>query len=155
MNDETDDIPCFDDPAREREWLAQESAMRRERLHLDPAGDDAHSQRYRLMARALRTTPSDALPADFAQQMSALVSTAGHRRVPALKLERVLTTMLAGVLLLAAVTVTVLYGATWWPSFEVLIPAPAAAQWLLALVGCLGLNWLLGAWSQGFASPRG
>lgn len=128
--------------------------MRRERLHLDPAGDDARSQRYRLLARALRRAPADALPADFAQLMGARVSNSTLGQMPAMTFERVLTTTLACVLLLAAVTVTVLYGATWWPSFEVLLPAPAAAQWLLALLGCLGLSWLLGVWSR-WASPAG
>lgn len=148
MNHETDDIPRFEDPLREREWLLQEQAMRRERLHLDPAGDDARSQRYRLLARTLRTALPEALPTDFAQQMSALVSAPGQRRAPAMRFENVLTTTLAGVLLLAAVAVTIIYGAAWLPSFETLLPAPAATQWLLALLGCLGLSWLMGAWSR-------
>lgn len=149
MNHETDDhIPAFDDPAREREWLAQESAMRRERLQLDPAGDDARSRRYRLLARALRTAPTDALPVDFAQQVSALVASPAHRRAPAMTLEQVLTTTLVCVLLLAGVIVTLIYGATWLPAFDALLPAAATAQWLLALAGCLGLSWLLGSWPR-------
>lgn len=145
MNHETDHIPRFENPIHEREWLAQENAMRRERLHLDPAGDDALSQRYRLLARALRTAQSAELPEDFAQQMSARVAESAHGKTPTMALENVLTTTLASVFLLAAVTVTVIYGAAWWPSFAALLPAPATAQWLLALVGCLGLSWLLGA----------
>jgi len=38
---ETDDVPRFEDPLSEREWLRQEHAMRRERLHLDP-GETKH-----------------------------------------------------------------------------------------------------------------
>lgn len=148
MNHETDDIPRFENPIHEREWLAQENAMRRERLHLDPAGDDPRSQRYRLLARALRTAQPADLPEDFAQQMSARVAKAAHARTPTMALENVLTTTLTSVFLLAAVTVTVIYGAAWWPSFETLLPAPAATQWLLALVGCLGMSWLLGAGSR-------
>ncbi|MDQ6648347.1 MAG: hypothetical protein M3Y93_14165 [Pseudomonadota bacterium] len=154
MNHETDDIPRFDDPAHEREWLAQESAMRRERLHLDPAGDEPRSQRYRLLTRALRTATANALPTDFAQQMNAIVSTPVHRRTPAMALEQVMTSALIGVLLLTAVTVTVLYGASWWPSFEVMVPAAAAARWWLALLGCLGMSWMLGAVLQRFSLPR-
>ena len=148
MNHETNDIPRFEDPLREREWLLQEHAMRREQLHLDPAGDDARSQRYRLLARALRTAPAPELPPDFAQRMSALVSTPAPRRAPAMRFESVLTTTLAGLLLLTAVAVTIIYGAAWWPSFQALLPAPAAAQWWLALLACLGISWLVGAWSR-------
>ncbi|WP_426700979.1 hypothetical protein ACPPVV_16630 [Rhodanobacter sp. Col0626] len=148
MNHETDDIPQFDDPAQEREWLAQENALRRERLHLDPAGDDARSHRYRLLARTLRTAPPDGLPADFAQQVSAMAGMPAHEQASSMALEGMLTTVLASVLLLAAATVTIIYGSAWWPSFKALLPAPAATQWLLALAGCLGMSWLLGAWSR-------
>lgn len=151
MNHDTDHIPSFDDPAEEREWLAQERAMRRERLHLDPAGDDARSQRYRLLARALRTPLPDILPPDFAQQVSARVS--APARPPAMALERALTSALVGVLLLAGVTVTFLYGNPWWASFKMLLPAPAAAQWMLSLLGCLGLSWVLGLWSRRASFP--
>lgn len=145
MSHETDNIPRFDDPIREREWLAQENAMRRECLHLDPTGDDARSQRYRALARALRTESPGMLPADFARQVSALAAARAPARVPAIGLERVVTITLASVLLLAGVLVTLIYGASWWPAFAALRPAPSTAQWLLALVGCVGVSWLLGA----------
>jgi type IV secretory pathway VirB2 component (pilin) len=148
MSHEIDDIPRFDDPLLEREWLLQEHAMRRERLHLDPAGDDARSQRYRALARALRTASPHALPADFAQQVSALADASSPRQVPAMRFENVLATVLGGVFLLAAVVATIIYGAAWWPSFKTLLPAPAAAQWWLTLLGCVGLSWLLGACSR-------
>jgi hypothetical protein len=141
MNHKNDDIAPFENPLHEREWQTQESAARRERLHLDPAGDDAKSRRYRLLARALRTPPADDLPEDFAQRMSAQV----RQRTPALAFERVLTITLAVVFLLAAAVVTLVYGASWWPSFKVLLPPAAAAQWWMALGGCLALSWALGA----------
>lgn len=147
MNHENNHIPHFDDPNREREWLLQEDAMRRERLHLDPAGDDFRSQRYRLLVRELKSAPAGTPPEEFAQQVSALAATQSRGQAPAMALERVLTFTLACVLLLAAGTVTVIYGATWWPSFEALRPGLATAQWILALAGCLGLSWLLGTWS--------
>lgn len=148
MNHDIDDVPRFEDPLREHEWQQQEQAMRRERLHLDPAGDDARSGRYRLLARALRAASPDALPSDFAHQMNILASTQSRRQVPTVLLENALATVLGGVLVLAAVIVAILYGATWWPPFEALLPAPAAAQWWLALLGCVGLSWLLGAASR-------
>ncbi|MEO8748722.1 MAG: hypothetical protein ABI379_13885 [Rhodanobacter sp.] len=154
MNHDIDDVPHFEDPLREHEWQRQEHAMRRERLQLDPAGDDARSRRYRLLARALRTAPPEALPADFARQMSALVSAPARRQVPAMRFENMLASVLAGMLVLAAVVVTLIYGAAWWPSFKVLLPAPAATQWLFALLACLAFNALLGAWSRLAAHTR-
>lgn len=148
MNQHTDDpIPAFDDAALEREWLAQERAMSRERLQLDPAGDDARSRRYRLLARALREPLPDALPADFARQMEARVAGAPTRRtVSGGSFEATLALALAIVLAIAAAAVVTIYGSTWLPPFAALLPgahAPAT-RWMLALAGCLGASWLLG-----------
>src|SRR6185503_17201786 len=75
------DLPPFDDPAREREWLAQERALDAERRGLAPAGDNARVRRYRLLARALREPMPVALPADFARRMAAQAAVpAGGRR---------------------------------------------------------------------------
>jgi hypothetical protein len=152
MNQHTDDhLPAFDNDAHEREWLAQERAMRRERLQLDPAGDDARSRRYRLLARALREPLPDALPADFAQHVAALATAAPARRAPGDgSFESALALALAIVLAIAAAAVVTLYGSTWLPSFAALLPAPhaPATRWLLALGGCLGASWLLGQWQR-------
>ncbi|MGN6704689.1 MAG: hypothetical protein ACTHJO_01425 [Rhodanobacter sp.] len=152
MNQHTDDhLPAFDDAAHEREWLAQERAMRRERLRLDPAGDDARSQRYRLLARALREPLPEALPADFAQRMAVLAAAAPARQVPADgSFESMLALALTIALAIAAAAVVALYGGTWLPSFAALLPAPhaPATRWLLALGGCLGASWLLGQWQR-------
>ncbi|CAM5395589.1 hypothetical protein [Rhodanobacter lindaniclasticus] len=144
-------VPPFDDAAREREWQAQERAMRRERLQLDPAGDDASSRRYRLLARALREPLPDMLPADFAQQMAARVAAAPARQVASNRsLESTLTLALIVALIVAAAVVTAIYGGTWLASFVTLLPSPHAptTRWLLALAGCLGASWLLGQWQQ-------
>ena len=140
-----DDTPPFDDAASEREWLAQERAMRRERLHLDPAGDDARSRRYRLLARALREPMPDGLPADFAQQLAARVAVS-PKAAP--RIEVVLMIALVVALMIAAAGVTIIYGSAWLPSFSAILPAPQAPaiRWLLALAGCLGVSWLLGQW---------
>jgi hypothetical protein len=147
MNQHIDDIPPFGDSASEREWLAQESAMRRERLHLDPAGDDARGRRYRLLARALREPLQDSLPADFATRVAARAAAAP---ASALRFEIVLMTALAIALAIAAGVVTAIYGSEWLPSFRALLPAPQAptGRWLLAFAGCLGLSWLLGQWQR-------
>ncbi|MGY3039839.1 hypothetical protein ACVWWQ_001462 [Rhodanobacter sp. TND4EL1] len=151
-----DHIPAFDDSAREHEWLAQETAMRRERLHLDPAGDDARSQRYRLIARNLRRPLPESLPADFAQQLAARVGAAPLVSAPsAASFELHLVRALVSVLGIAAVAVIMIYGGTWLPAFGELLPHPQAPaiRWLAALAGCLGISWLLGLW-QRHAHPR-
>ncbi len=150
MNHSIDDhIPVFDDPASEREWLAQERAMRRERLQLDPAGDDARGQRYRLLARALREPPADGLPADFAEQLAARVAASAARAADT-GFERVLTLALGLSLLLGAIVVILLYGSTWLPPILAILPTPqpSAARWLLAFATCIGGSWLLGVWQQ-------
>ena len=151
MNRKPHDTARFDDPASQREWQAQEAALRHERLHLNPEHDDPRTLAYRLLARALKTEPPGALPDDFAQRVGALV--AESKRAPAVTLESILTVALAGALVLSAVAAAVKYGASWWPAFAAWLPAPAIVQWLLALVGCVGLTWLVGAGSRLVAGP--
>ncbi|MGH8157110.1 MAG: hypothetical protein ACREPQ_03245 [Rhodanobacter sp.] len=152
MNHDIDDhIPSFGDPAREREWLAQEQAMRRERLHLDPAHDDPRMRRYRLLARALREPLQDTLPVDFARHVAAQVNAQPIRQpLAGTRLELVLTFVLGIIFVLAAGTVTLIYGSAWLPSISAALPAPdpSATRWLLAFAGCIGTSWLLGTWQQ-------
>ena len=152
MNDPTDNnVPVFDDAAREREWLAQEHAMRRERLQLDSINDDARTRRYRLLARALREPLPHALPADFAQRLADQVVASPVRKVASgTRFEFALLLVLATVLAVAAGAVVAMYGDAWLPSFVAILPAPQASstRWLLALVGCLGASWLLGQWQR-------
>lgn len=146
-----DDIPPFDDAASEREWLAQESAMRRERLHLDSAGDDARGRRYRLFARALREPLPHELPANFAQQLAERVAASPARRVVSgTRFEFALILVLATAMAVAAGAVVAMYGSAWLPSFVTILPTPhaSATRWLLALAGCLGASWLLGQWQR-------
>ena len=160
MNYDIDDtIPPFDDATHEREWLLQERAMRRERLHLDSISDDPRTRRYRLLARALREPLPHALPANFAQQMAAQVAASRVRRIASgTRFEFVLLLALAIVLAVTAGAVVAIYGDTWLPSFVAILPAPHASanRWLLALVGCLGASWLLGRWQQALraTAPR-
>ena len=151
MNHDIDPVRPFDDPAREREWQAQERAAQRERLRLDPAADDARTQGYRLLARALKVAPPGGLPRDFAQRVDALAAQSAHGS--AAQFETALTAALAVVLMASAVVATVLYGGRWLPAFTAWLPPPSIAQWLVALVGCLGLTWLVGAGFRLFADP--
>ena len=60
----------FDREREQREWDAQERAMRGERAGSAPVGE-ADVEQNRLIARALRTPPIDAIPLDFAAQTAA------------------------------------------------------------------------------------
>jgi hypothetical protein len=150
MNHPIDDtIPPFDDEAREREWQAQERAMRRERLHLDSAGDDARVQRYRMLARALRAAPQDSLPADFARRVATQATSVPAGNVVAdTRFEFVLIASIAIALIVAIVGVIALYGDAWLPPISAMLPAhgAVATRWLLAFAGCIGLSWLLAQW---------
>jgi hypothetical protein len=153
-----DYIPPFDNAEHEREWLAQERAMQRERLQLDPAGDDARSRRYRLLARALREPLPDALPADFAQHLARRVAAIPARGVASgTSFEGALMLTLAIALAIAAAAVMAIYGSAWLPSFITILPTPhaPATHWLLALGACLGVSWLLGQWQRHVYGPTG
>lgn len=144
-----DNIPPFDDEAREREWQAQEQAMRRERLHLGSAGDAARVQRYRMLARALREAPQDSLPSDFAQRVAARAASAPAGNVVSYtRFEFILMAAIAIALVVAVVAVIALYGEAWLPPVSTMLPAPGAlaTRWLLAFAGCIGLSWLLARW---------
>ncbi|WP_426662233.1 hypothetical protein [Rhodanobacter aciditrophus] len=150
------DLPPFDDPAREREWQAQERALQAERLGLDGRDDDARVRRYRLLARTLRAPLPVALPADFARQMAARVAVVPARRPAAdARFEFTLAGALAVVLLVAGGVMLANYGGTWLPAFRELLPSAStpATGWLLALGGCLGASWLLGLWQQRTHGP--
>ena len=150
------DLPPFDDPAREREWQAQERALDAERHGLDPAADNARVRRYRLLARALREPMPVALPADFARRMAARVTAAPVRQHAAeARLESTLASTLVVMLVVAGGVVLAYYGSAWLPTFRSLLPSSGtpATGWLLALGGCLGASWLLGLWQRHMHGP--
>jgi len=124
----------------EREWQAQERALRAARLHL--AGGDVDAG-YRRVAQALRQAPPVQLPADFARQLARRVGAATLD----LQLERWL---LRGVLLVLAVAVPVVllrYAASGTEVAAAVFPAlsQAAPGWLLAGVACVALSWSMEA----------
>jgi hypothetical protein len=150
MNRDIDEtIPPFPDAACEREWLAQEEAMRREQHHLDPAADEVQIRRYRRLARVLREPLDAVLPPDFARQVAARVAV---RPQPAMdvRFERSLTFALGITLALAAMVVTVVYGKAWLSPIIHSLPALhlLTGRWLLAFAACIAVSWLLGAWQR-------
>lgn len=154
------ELPPFADPAREREWQAQERALHAERMGRDPCADDARTRRYRLLARALREPLPDALPADFAEQMESRVTAAPIRGTAADARHAwgVIVGLVAALTVLAG-AMLVFYDDTWWPAFRGLLPAHGVPGkgWILALGGCLGASWLLELWQdhRGLAGQRG
>jgi hypothetical protein len=142
---EKDDVPPFDDAAQEREWLAQEKALRRERLSLDSAGDGERDRDYRAIARALRVPPAEGLPADFAARVAERVTASRGVSV-----ESALMLALVGALAGAAGFVIATQGVEWARSFNAILLAREmpASVWLTALGGCLGATWLMERWQQ-------
>lgn len=150
MNHDIDhQIPPFADAADEREWQAQEEALRRERQGLDPVADPARVRRYRPLTRALREPLDHALPPDFAQHVAALMPAAPAPAAD-VRFERVLTMALGLALLLATVVVSVLYGGAWLHTItaSLPLPRPPADRWLLAFAACIGATCLLGPWQR-------
>lgn len=145
MNQHVDDIPPFDDAAQEREWLEQENTLRRERLNLDPAGDDDRGRRYRPIAKALREPLPDGLPADFAMRVAArAVATLSAR------FEYALMIVLVAALVVAAGAIIMTYGSEWTRPFDAMLAAPntRADIWLMALASCLGASWVMERWQR-------
>jgi len=142
-----DPLP-FENPAHEREWQAQERALRAERLGLDASSGDGRLRRYRLLARALREPVPPALPDDFARQMAVRVAGIPAREeADDSRFDYMLVGALVVALTGAAAVVTIDHGRAWLTAFSHLLPATAsssASEWLLALGGCVVATWLLG-----------
>ncbi|HZH42631.1 MAG TPA: hypothetical protein VEY50_00885 [Lysobacter sp.] len=137
MNTPNDRFPM----SAEREWQAQEHALRCERAGAPLGAENARVGAYRLIARALRHPPLEPLPADFAAQVAARAQAAAEADD---RLERLLQQLLSGGLLLAAAVVVATYGAQWLPAFTALLPAPGgdAGAWLALGAAGVALSWL-------------
>ncbi|SFR91858.1 hypothetical protein SAMN05216570_0614 [Dyella sp. OK004] len=136
--------------AAEREWQAQERAVERERAGLDPAGDDARVLRYRVLARALKQPPEQALPADFAQRIARQVELSTANKASADPgFERYLQRILVAVLMVGSIVVAASHAREWLPSFTAAMPmAVLTNPWLLAFACCVGLSQGIAHWQQ-------
>jgi hypothetical protein len=130
--------------ADEREWLAQERALRDERARTT-AGNDPALAAYRTVVRALRTPLPDALPADFAESMAA------RCRGASMRVDTWLEQQFQRVLLLALAASTLAVcardGGEWLRASVAALPLLDQAttlNWSAALVACLGLSWAMG-----------
>ena len=129
-------------PLGEREWDAQERALRAE-AEGAALGQDPLVARYRVVARALRQPMPPALPANFAQMLAARVG-----RAPLdTRVERTLTGALTVLLLASAAVVAALYGGEWLRASLALLPpvSASALDWLLAGVAGVATSWSLSA----------
>lgn len=124
----------LDPPFDADEWERQERGHRAARQSAD-AGLDAIARDYERLARAVRSRPRSAPPADFAVRVAreAAAREAG--------IERVLSRWLAVTLVFVLGTVCVRYGASMWALFQQALGSEASG-WILAGLGCAGLSWL-------------
>jgi hypothetical protein len=131
-----------DDEQIEREWHAQERALEQERRGGGAAADEPVVQRYRLLARALRQPPADALPADFARRVAARAAGVVADGSVNAGFERHLLQAMIAAFGLAAGAVLVAYGADWLPAlFEASrLGRVLGERWLLALFACIGVS---------------
>jgi hypothetical protein len=130
----------FENEREQREWDAQERAVRAERANAQ-AGSDATVAQYRLVARALRTPVLDALPRDFAAQTAARAE-----RIASEHVEVWLERALVALLLLAGAAALLFYSEEPLVSFSFSLPERAepgvetVLSWSLAIAACVGLS---------------
>ena len=133
----------FDNEREQREWDAQERALRAERSGSADVGT-ADVAQYRLIARALRTPELDALSMDFAAQTAARARSEVH--VANESVEVWLERGLVALLLVAGVAAMRAYDIDAWLGFSFSIADGAAAgiqsvlSWSLAIAACIGIS---------------
>jgi hypothetical protein len=135
----------FASERQQREWEAQESALRAERAG-SAAGGDAAVEQYRLIARALRRPPLDVIPFDFASQTAAR---ARHEaRLANDSVELWLQRGLVALLLLAGAAAIRIYAGESLLELELELSVPEGATfavqsvvgWSLAVAACVGIS---------------
>jgi hypothetical protein len=136
----------FDDPALEREWQAQEQALRAEREQANGLHDDARLRSYRAIARALREPLPQALPADFAVQMARRVEAQAQESADAsfaTPFERIaLGAMIALFGIAIGIAIAVSASTALQPIGDAIrqIVTWSANPWLVALGACLAVS---------------
>jgi hypothetical protein len=120
--------------SEEREWSAQERAMRDEQLPHAFRQRDAREQSYRLIARALREPSPDSLPPDFARRVARVAADDAP-------FEAALMAVLVAALAICAAVLVARFESQWTPDAQ-------TSGWLLAFAGCVGTSWLLEKWQR-------
>jgi hypothetical protein len=135
----------------EREWQAQERAMRAERSPTQRDADNADNAQaasYRAIDRALRVPPLSPLPPDFAADVARCAQAAHDAGAD--RVERILTHALIALLGLSVGVISVIYGAQWLPALETAMPDSGGA-WLSLVAACAGMHWTMERWRAGHA----
>lgn len=133
-------------PIDENEWQAQERGMRAALRH-DADGLDVAAANYRVIAKALMSTPRSEPPDDFAADV---VKRIAHHDA---RFERLLSRILLTVFIVSSLIVGVLYGEQWWQPLHQAL-GDAAPGWVLTAMGCVILSWT-GSRLLEFANPTG
>ena len=133
----------FDNEREQREWDAQEAALRVERAgSTAPGGADVAE--YRLIARALRTPHLDPIPRDFAAETAARALR--EQRIANETLEVWLGRGLVALLLLAGAVAIRVYGGEALLGFSFSVPDGATlgiqsvVGWSFAIAACIGIS---------------
>jgi len=118
----------------ENEWAAQERGMRAA-LGRDARNMPAAEASYRLIAKALASTPRGAPPENFAREV------AEHIKLKAAGVEVLWIRLLMATFALAAFAAGMRYGAQWWQALPAALDAQAWS-WILTAIGCATASWL-------------
>ncbi|HXS80267.1 MAG TPA: hypothetical protein VN818_08275 [Gammaproteobacteria bacterium] len=133
----------FESEREQREWDAQEAALRAERAGSVAAGDAEFTQ-YRLIARALRTPQLDVIPHDFARETAARALR--EQRIANEAVEVWLGRGLIALLLLAGAGALRVYGGEALLGFSFSVPDAATlgiqsvVGWSFAVAACVGIS---------------
>lgn len=133
----------FETEREQREWDAQENAMRAERAGSTAAGNAEFGQ-YRLIARALRTPQLDAIPRDFAAETAARALR--EQRIANETFEIWLGRGLIALLLLAGAVAIRVYGGESLLELSFSVPDRATVGiqsvlgWSFAVAACVGIS---------------
>jgi uncharacterized membrane protein len=125
----------------EREWQAQEAAVKAERIG-SARELDARSADYLAVARALRQPLAVDLPNDFARQVAALATRCRPVAEVESGLERRLLFGLAIGFGIAALVAAIVYGGSWLGGSISLVSqlGKPSMAWIMSLLGCLAIS---------------
>lgn len=127
----------------EREWQAQEMAMRCERAGRDLPAADTVGAAYLTIAKALNQPLEPLLPADFAFRVAAMAANSRPAQEVESPLERILLFGLACVFGISALVAVMLYGSSWLGNSLGMLAQVGTSDltWVLALAACLAVSW--------------